>query len=234
MAVTREHGSIAVSIHDELAGIVHDLKSPLTTVGLQAELLRGRGDVTARRALDAIRDNVVFMDRLLRNLLDLSRREGHLELKVRTVPLSLVIEAVVERMDAVGERPRLFVEIRDEVTADVNVDRIERVVQNLLENALKYSPPDSEVIVRLEAKGEQALVSVIDTGSGLSERDARHVFDRYRRGDNAGSIEGTGLGLYTCRSIVEQHGGRIGVESVTGVGSRFYFELPASARFSLR
>jgi signal transduction histidine kinase len=105
--------------------------------------------------------------------------------------------------------------------------RIEEVVQNLLNNAVKYSPVGGRIEVRLEADRTQATVTVRDSGIGLADEDAPHVFERFYRGQGMRRLEGTGLGLYICHAIVTAHGGRIWAESNgPGHGSTFTFTLP--------
>jgi signal transduction histidine kinase len=106
--------------------------------------------------------------------------------------------------------------------------RIQRVVTNLLGNALKFAPRHTHVVVRLEACVDGgARISVIDAGPGMAAAETAYVFERYRRTKSASHFEGSGLGLFVAKQIVEAHGGMIGVDSVPGTGSRFYFELPA-------
>jgi signal transduction histidine kinase len=105
--------------------------------------------------------------------------------------------------------------------------RIEEVVQNLLNNAVKYSPVGGRIEVRLESDERNAIVTVRDSGIGLAREDAPHVFERFYRGQGKQRLEGTGLGLYICHAIVAAHGGRIWAESTgPGHGSTFKFTLP--------
>ena len=107
-------------------------------------------------------------------------------------------------------------------------DRIEEVLQNLLDNAIKYSPRQRSFTVACRATGDEAIVSVSDSGMGISLRDQEHIFNRFQRtGDSmTSSTPGAGLGLYICRTIVEAHGGHIWVESTLHEGSIFSFSLP--------
>ena len=107
-------------------------------------------------------------------------------------------------------------------------DRIEEVLQNLLDNAIKYSPRQRNLTVACKATGDEVIVSVRDTGMGISLRDQEHIFNRFHRvGESiAHSMPGAGLGLYICRAIVEAHGGQIWVESTLHEGSTFSFSLP--------
>jgi len=105
--------------------------------------------------------------------------------------------------------------------------RIEEVVQNLLNNAVKYSPVGGRIEVRLETDDQNAMVTVRDSGIGLARDDAPHVFERFYRGQQNRRLEGTGLGLYICHAIINAHGGQIWAESNgPGRGSTFAFSLP--------
>jgi two-component system CheB/CheR fusion protein len=102
-------------------------------------------------------------------------------------------------------------------------------VVNFVQNALKYSPPDSTLRVRLDRRGDQAAISVIDAGPGIAAGDESFVFDKYRRTASARGKEGLGLGLYISRKIIEAHGGEIGLESTPGKGATFFVRLPRIA-----
>jgi signal transduction histidine kinase len=106
--------------------------------------------------------------------------------------------------------------------------RIERVVANLVQNALKYSPASCPVVVRVDLARDRACVVVRDYGQGLAVEEQGLVFEKYRRATTARDHEGSGLGLYVSKRIVEAHGGEIGVSSQPGKGSSFYFTLPGA------
>ena len=114
--------------------------------------------------------------------------------------------------------------------------RIEQVLFNLLNNAVKYSAPGSEVRVEVECRGNDAVCAVVDCGIGLPEADRLRLFDRYFRASNAGETraKGMGLGLYVSHEIIQRHGGRIWVESAHGKGSAFRFSLPLARACGVR
>lgn len=211
----------------EVACIVHDLKNPLSTVGLAIDVLDMRvADASSKRLLDVVRSNLDFMARLVNDLLDTTGDGGRMTLCRSPTPLAALLESVLDRTVA-GDRGRVVLELRDCPIANIDAARIERVVANLLANALAYSPAHSTIVVRLEQREDVSCISVIDRGPGLTADEAVLVFDRYRRGRAGNQIAGTGLGLYVCRRIVELHGGRIEIEA-EGCGSRFYLELPGA------
>jgi signal transduction histidine kinase len=221
----------AAAAHHELAQIVHDLKNPLSSIALEAELLDARLDVGDRRdaaqSIDRIRRNISFLDRLIYDLMDVcTLSNGHFDLRCEVCDLRRLLGSVVERVVPAAERSRVFLDTPELAHVEVDELRVERVISNLLDNALKYSPPRGAIVVRLTREHHAAQVSVCDTGPGLSPAEIALVFEPYRRAASALGRPGTGLGLYVSKQIVEAHGGRIGVESVRGAGARFFFALP--------
>ncbi|MGO9829634.1 MAG: ATP-binding protein [Myxococcaceae bacterium] len=174
-----------------------------------------------------IAESAAFIDRLLHELLEMAAAESDtLELAVEPVPMAGFLEAIVERTISTVDRPRVRLEVAQAVTALIEPRRLERVVANFLQNALKYSPPGSPIVLRLTETAGTAMVSVADQGPGLSNEEASFVFDKYRRTRAARRAEGLGLGLFISRKIVEAHGGSIGVESTPGQGATFFFRVP--------
>jgi signal transduction histidine kinase len=215
---------------ENLRSIAHDLRNPLNVIAMETsmlrEILRDYEGRIVHASLRRIAENAAFMDRLIQELLDLSQLEaGRLELVCEPADLSTLVRNAVERMTATQEKGRIAVDLR--ATAEVRVDRtrIERVVENLIRNALKYAP-GSPVTVSLDRTDVRVAISVSDRGPGLSVDEARRVFDRDFRGSSARASQGFGLGLFVSRRIIEAHGGRIGLETSPGRGSRFFFDLP--------
>jgi signal transduction histidine kinase len=216
----------------DVAELVHDLKGPLSTIALETYLLEHKltaSDLVARAAVARIARNVEFLDRMVRDILDSSALDaGPLELRRHPTELRALVERVVERVTPSRDRERVVVDPGARVVLDIDDLRIERVVANLLGNALKYTPSCTGIVLRLDVGPKAALVSVADAGPGMTPGERKHVFDKYRRGVTARVEEGWGLGLYVSKAIVEAHGGRIGIASELGRGSRFFFELPRS------
>lgn len=218
---------------NELAQIAHDLKNPLSSIALETELLDARGvscdGCDARQAMARIRRNVRFLDRMIYDLVDAcTLHDGRFALRRGRVELGKLLATVVERVVPHSERHRVVVEAQRPVEALVDELRIERVVANLLDNALKYTPSDAQIAAGLtqDSTTNSATVSISDSGPGLMPAEIALLFQPYRRGANVRGRTGSGLGLYVSKQIVEAHGGRIGVESGTGAGARFYFALP--------
>jgi PAS domain S-box-containing protein len=220
---------------DEYVGYIsHDLKNPLSVIVLQARLLarslERHASADERRAVGVIADSAAFIDSLVRELLEMAYVESdQIELHPEPIELTGFLASVVDRALPTSERARVQLEIAGPAIVSAERSRIERVVVNLIQNAIKYAPPGSPITVRLAAPDGRAVVSVIDRGPGLAPEDQAHVFDKYKRASSAGAAEGLGLGLYISRKIVEAHGGEIGVDSAPGHGARFFFRLPRIA-----
>ena len=216
---------------EDVAQIVHDLRDPLATIALEMYVLDRKiaiGDHSDVRSTSArIIRNVEFLDRLIQDLLDsCCAAEGHFEIHRRPTELRALLEQVIARAVPTRDRGRVILDAPYPLMLQVDDLRIERVVANLVGNALKHAPPSSPIIVRLEAGALAARISVINGGPPLPAEDAAHIFDKYRRGSGARCIDGHGIGLHVSKQIVEAHGGRIDVDSLDGVGAQFYFELP--------
>jgi signal transduction histidine kinase len=147
------------------------------------------------------------------------------------VPLELppLIQGVMRRLMAKSSDVHVTLDLPSNLpTVMADRDRIEEVLQNLLDNAIKYSPRQRTLLVACSATGDEVIISVSDSGMGISLREQEHIFDRFHRaGSNVTqTTPGAGLGLYICRAIVEAHGGHIWVESTLHEGSTFSFSLP--------
>jgi signal transduction histidine kinase len=233
-AVFRAVETTAAGLREEdVAQIVHDLKNPLSTIALEACLLddklaHGRPS-DARDAVARITRNVEFLERMVQDLLDLcSLDAGRLELHRKPTELRTLLEQIIDRVVPTRDRGRVSLHAAEPLTSSIDELRIERVVANLLQNALKYAPRATGIVVGLAAVTDAIRVSVTDAGPGMTAAETGYVFDKFRRGSTAGSREGSGLGLYVSKKIVEAHGGRIDVTSVQGAGSQFFFELPVT------
>jgi|HubBroStandDraft_6_1064221.scaffolds.fasta_scaffold06158_6 signal transduction histidine kinase len=214
----------------ELDLLAHDLRNPLAAISLEAALVGerlGQADHEAmRRGLHRIQRNAEYLARMVEDLLDLGAIDhGHLRIRHAPTELRGLLEQVIDRAIAPVDRGRVILDAPQPITVTIDAVRIERVVANLLQNALKYAPGQSTVVALGLARG-LARVSVADEGPGIDPAEQTSIFDKYQRGTTAGASEGCGLGLYVSRCIVEAHGGHIAVEGRRGGGSCFYFELP--------
>lgn len=209
--------------------VSHDLRSPLQVIQGQAQLIQRfpeQLDLVSKGA-DAISTSAKRMNAMIQDLVDSARLEGgQLRLEKRPVDLRPFVADLLRRMEGTMDVRRLKLQIPSnlpEVDADPN--RLERILLNLLTNALKYSPADTDVTIVAARENQAVRVSVADRGQGIAPADQARIFERfYRAGGRKG--EGIGLGLHITRMLVEAHGGRIWVESEIGKGSTFHFLLP--------
>jgi PAS domain S-box-containing protein len=224
----------AIRVRDDFLTIAsHELKTPLTPLSLRLASLERRlerSEPVDPALLRHARQYLVQLTALINDLLDASRVEsGRLSLHVEPTRLEALVEHALSVQDRERHGHRIdYMHPTHPVNIRADAYRLEQVISNLLENALKYSPRDSTVRVTLEVHGDFALLSVSDEGIGIPRDQQAHLFERYFRARNASpqSYGGLGLGLYISRDIVERHGGRIWVESEVGRGSTFHVALP--------
>lgn len=211
-----------------LRSVSHDLRTPLATIRAIASDLRdgpGYDDATRQELLDTVCDEAERLDRLVANLLAMSRIEaGALRPDRQAVPLG---ELLTERLRRLR---RLFLQVRIELDVppdlplvDGDYTQIEQVFTNLLENAARYAPPRSTVRVRARRVDGMVEVAVADEGPGVPDHEAARIFEPFRRG--AGS-RSSGIGLAICKAIVEAHGGGISLQRTPGGGATFVVCLP--------
>lgn len=221
-----------------LAMAAHDLKNPMTTILLLADQLgEGWEDAAAigpkRKQLGRIRESVQKMLGIIQALLDSAAAEtGHFELNLQPLDLTAMVMDVADenRVYAESKQIHLRCEIPTlgPIIAQADPSRIRDVVDNLINNAIKFSPANRQIWVSLEGAGDKALFRVKDQGPGLTEEDRKLVFGLYQRlsAKPTGNEFSTGLGLSIVKQRVELHGGRVWVESTPGEGATFCVELP--------
>ncbi len=222
---------------DFVANVSHEFRTPLTAIQGFAETLLGgalEDPANRRRFVEIIRDHAARLARLTEDLLELSRIEaGELKLEFQPVSVRQLVESCAETVGMKAEAKQLTVELvvpegLPAVRGDAN--RLQEVLQNLLDNAVQYTRPGGRVAASAAVANGQITITVSDTGIGIPQAEQSRIFERFYRVDAARSREagGTGLGLSIARHIVEAHGGRIWVESAVGEGSRFHFSIPAA------
>jgi two-component system phosphate regulon sensor histidine kinase PhoR len=220
---------------DLISFVSHELKNPIASLQGSCGLLHDRLDIederTARLLEIATRQSR-RMQYLVQDFLDLSRIEAGQELALRWSEigdLEELITGAIALCRDVGEEHELGVAV-DETTPTLHADRnkIEAVLINLIENAVKYSPGGGEVLVRARPVDDEILVEVEDEGVGIRQEDIPKLFRSFQRihDETYGEVSGTGVGLYICQHIIEAHGGHIEVESTWGEGSTFRIHLP--------
>lgn len=212
--------------------VSHELKNPIMLIMGFVEIL---GEMSAEELaeskdyLERIGHHTQQMQNLIEDLLDLSKLETGPVLTFAETSLADMLNASVDAFKLVAERKNVTIEceaVVQDVVLYVDVDRIRRVLENLLSNAVKYTDENGKVSLNAEIAANEVVICITDTGSGIPEEDVAQIFDQFYRVDRHREIEGTGLGLAIVKAIVEQHKGKIWVESVLDKGSNFYISLP--------
>jgi signal transduction histidine kinase len=217
-----------------ISAISHEVRTPLACVLGYTSLLQTRptDETTRGQYLGIIADETRRLEALVEELVDVKRiEEGRLELDEEPFDLAALLAEQVNSFDGRSERHAIHFVPEEQplrVTADRN--RLAQVIANLLSNAVKYSPDGGAVEITAGRTDGRVRVAVRDHGIGISDEDRKRIFTKFFRGGAAGrGIGGMGLGLAVSRDIVEAHGGSMGFESRTGIGSTFWFDLPAGS-----
>lgn len=218
-----------------LSTVSHELRTPLGSIkGYATTLLEHDNRLSraeTREFLEIIDSESDRLDELIRNLLDMSRLEaGVLKMDREPTQMADVVRASAQRVQRLTERHKILMSWACDQLVECDPRRVAQVVNNLLENAVKYSPDGGEIVVGGQVHGGSLLISVADQGVGIPRSDLLRVFERFHRvgGEISRRVGGTGLGLAICKRLVEAHGGKIWAESRIGKGSTFYFTLPLS------
>jgi signal transduction histidine kinase len=217
-----------------ISTLAHEMRTPLTSIkGYSTALLMEEATFaprTQREFLQIIDEETEVLQDLIRDLLESSVIDaGLLKLEPQPVRLSRLVADVVADAARRNPRCRFVVDLPATLPlVDADPRRIEQVLRNLLDNAVKYSPESSVIVVRGEIRGGEATLSVADQGVGIAPADLNRLFEKFFRVKTGlgRHVVGSGLGLPIARTIVESHGGRIWAESQVGRGSTFYFTLP--------
>ncbi|CUA79549.1 ATP-binding protein [Anoxybacillus suryakundensis] len=219
---------------DFIANVSHELRTPIAMLQGYSEAIVddiAATDEEKKELAKVIYDESLRMGRLVNDLLDLARMEaGHLTLHHEQVSLRPYIERIIHKFQGLAKEKgvRLLVDMNDELVVSFDPDRIEQVMTNLIDNALRHTDDGGEVRVIVAADEEVVRISVQDSGTGIPEEDLPFVFERFYKADKARTRgrSGTGLGLAIAKNIVEAHKGTITVHSKLGEGTTFTFALP--------
>jgi two-component system, OmpR family, sensor kinase len=218
-----------------LADASHELRTPIAAIRTNVQaLLRGAGADPAERelALRSVAREADRMSRLLADLLALARADAGQPLAHERLALDAILLDIYQQQRPQAGEVRLQIGELEQVEVRGDPDRLKQLALNLVDNALRYTPPGGTVTLDVVRRGDKALFRVRDTGLGISTEHLTRIFDRFYRVDHTRARVGggTGLGLAISRWIAEAHGGRIAVESTPGVGSTFTVALPALLR----
>jgi two-component system sensor histidine kinase SaeS len=226
-----------------IGSVSHDLRTPLASIRAMVESIND-GVVTeqdtVKRYLKTIEAEVENLSQLINDLFELSQMDaGILKLQLETSSLTDLISDTLESMSAQanagGKRLHLKGSMDGEVSPVVmDPRRVQRVLYNLVQNAIRYTPSDGAIHILARDVGSEIQVEVTDTGEGIPQEELPRIFDRFYRPEQSRSRDsgGTGLGLSIAKSIIEAHGGRLWVESAVGQGSTFGFALPKKTPLS--
>jgi len=231
------------SQRDFVANVSHELKTPLTSIqGFAQAILDATADTPAARkqAAQIIYDEAGRMHRMALDLLELARLEaGTADLKMSPIDVSLLLKSIVEKFTPQAQTAGI--QLQRNIPENLPVlfgdgDRLAQVFTNLVDNALKFTPADGQVILSAVNAGAEVEVSITDTGQGVPKEVLSRIFDRFYQvdpsragGETAAGRRGAGLGLAIVREIVQAHGGRIDVRSEVGHGTTFVIHLPIAA-----
>jgi signal transduction histidine kinase len=217
-----------------VAAVSHDLRTPMAALRLLVDAVDDElvDEATRRRYMGTMRTHIDSLSAMIDDLFELSRIEaGQIEWSMRRVELSLLVEETIDAMrpEARARQVHVRSELSDpRLAAAANPEKIQRVLFNLLRNAIRHTPADGSVTIRAEGGLEAVMIEVADTGDGIAPDERAHVFEPFYRGprDAARDTEGAGLGLAICRAIVENHGGRIWI-GPSERGTSVRFSLPS-------
>ena len=217
-----------------LSNVSHELRTPLTSILAFVETLEDgaiNDGENNQRFLSVIRRNAQRMHRLIDDILELSFIEsGSIRLEIKKTNLHAQVEEIFTNLS--GKANEFKVELKNDVPKETFVFadavRLEQMLTNLIDNAVKFNSKNGSVTVNCETKNEKDTISIADTGEGISSEQQQRIFERFYRTDRARSREigGTGLGLAIVKHLARLHGGEVSVQSTAGKGSTFFIELP--------
>jgi PAS domain S-box-containing protein len=219
--------------NDFISMVSHELKTPLTStisyVQVSQKKAAANGDTVAEGMLRRAGLQLGKMTTLINGFLNVSRLEaGMIHIERQRFDMAVLMKEVGEGIVSDASSHKIYFAPVEETWVNVDKEKIEQVINNFISNAIKYSPPNTTIQVACVTRDSYAYVTVKDEGMGIKPQDQQRLFDRYYRVEavETKSISGFGIGLYICKEIVERHEGKIGVESVPGAGSTFWFALP--------
>jgi PAS domain S-box-containing protein len=215
--------------------VSHDLRSPLTAVIGYTELVERAGPINdvQRDFLTRIQDSVQHISSLINDLLDIDSIEAGIDTRREFVQLEAILRYIIDMLQ--GQIKAKQIKIHTAIAPALpalrgNPIRLRQVLDNVVGNAIKYSKVNGEIHISIHSEGNQIILQVADQGIGIPPADQPHIFDKFYRGTNVeSSAEGSGLGLAIVKTIVENHQGRIWVESTLGKGSTFFIVLPVAS-----
>jgi PAS domain S-box-containing protein len=220
---------------DQFIGVAsHELKTPLTSIKGYLQLAeRNLVGTENKMLLNKTLKQVDKLTTLVSDLLDVSRiQSGKLQFSVETFSLNQLLAELVENINDTQQTHQVTLTVAEEVEVEADKMRIEQVIMNVLNNAVKYSPDHKQINVRMNKLDKEVIVSVQDQGIGIDKDFHKHIFRRFHRIANENRFSGLGLGLFISYEIIKRHEGKMWLESEPGKGSTFYFSVPLINRES--
>ncbi len=214
--------------------VSHELRTPLTSMkGVFSLLAGGRVGELSERAASLVTVGLTETERLIRlinDILDIKKLEaGKLELHIENIEPKEIIEQTIIAVTgfALQYKVQLIAEIGDNDLIKADKDRLIQILTNFISNAVKFSDAEQSVSINTSASGNAVRFSVMDKGPGIDPRNVPKLFRMFQQVDSVNQPKGgTGLGLAICKSLIEQHGGSVGIDTELGKGSTFWFEIP--------
>lgn len=220
--------------NDFIGMVSHELKTPLTSMLAYQQILRkklkGSTDEFTRVALDKSNQQIRKMTSMINGFLNISHLEsGKIKLNKETFDMRVLLQELLEDFHMITNTHEILLHTCSDGMLHADREKISSVVSNLISNAIKYSPHGKRIEVSCSSAQDNIQVSIRDEGMGIKEEDRKHLFERFYRisTSHRENISGFGIGLYLSKEIVERHGGKIWLESESGIGSTFSFSLPA-------
>jgi PAS domain S-box-containing protein len=229
-----EYEELSKMKSDLLATVSHELRTPLATIkGYSTMILDYYSKLSSNETKNYLKSIDTSTDRLTKlvdNLLDTSRMDaGLLKLEKSPTDICQLIQRVAAEAGLWASQHKIIIKLNNKLPrVNIDVKRIRQVLDNLIENAIKYSPQGTEVLISAKRNRRELLIGVSDQGLGIPAEELTNIFDRMYRIEQrlSSGVDGMGLGLYICQRLVEAHGGRIWAESTVGIGSTIQFTLP--------
>jgi len=224
----------AISIRDEFISVAsHELKTPVTSVKMFTQVLKKHseqiGDSKAVEHLSKMDKQINKLTELIYDLLNVSKiQAGKMEFSKKEFDFDTSVKEIIDILQPTSDKHKLILKGKTGKTIYGDEERIGQVINNLISNAIKYSPRSKKIIIKLSTKNDWVKVDITDFGIGMAKAHLPKIFERFYRvyDNNDKTFPGLGIGLYICSEIIKRHGGKFGVESNLGQGSTFSFSLP--------